>query len=137
MAISSIEAALVAELEKVSGVQAVLDHVPKEAPDRLPALILQLRRFTQNYPGVGQLVVERDYTWLLLVWVPMRDYEDAQNQLKALWPALLDLQHSNNTLDVSCREWTVEDDGDSPTFDEARGVYEKRLTIHALTEEKT
>jgi hypothetical protein len=132
----SVRDELVEELKTVTGVKAVLPRVPLETPEQLPALILWRVQASQSYPAIGFEIVERTRVWKLIVWVELREYEQAQDELEQLWDRLLDLQHQDSSLDAVCREWSIEDDGEEPDFNEKRGVYEKRLTVRTLTEER-
>ena len=134
MAVSDVEVAFVAAAAGVQGVYTALDNVPKQAPTRLPAVMLLWRGVNQEFQETGP-VAQVSWAWTVFVWIALTNYERAQDDAKTLIPRLLVLPRTNRTLGGTCESWALADDLDQPVFDEERGVYEKTLRMTATAEE--
>jgi hypothetical protein len=135
----AIREAFVAVAASVTGVAAAIDHEP--GPEGLTAqlgsgaVVTMLQQKTT--PTVSETGPGADVTrvWSVIIYVLLRDFQTAQNDLEDVLDALLLAALADQSLAGSCDESYLTDDGRHPDFFVDEGVLVKELTLRSIVEE--
>jgi hypothetical protein len=128
-----IEDAFVAAASAIPGVESAVDHEPEKLP-RLPAVTMLFRVPAQVDAATGP-VNDVTWSWTVSLYLPLRDYRRAQQQLKELAPAILRLTRADPTLGGTCDQAIVSALDDDPVFSHDEGWMVARFRLTALSEE--
>jgi hypothetical protein len=113
-----------------AGVTNALDHEPETIPtlERGACVTLMQHRTdaTTVETGPGQDVVSE---WTVIVYVQLREYEKAQDDLEDVLDALIAVLRDNDRLNGTCDEARLHDDGAVPEFHNDHGVLVKTLRL--------
>lgn len=116
-------------------VKAAEPNDPARAPSRRPAVTMEL---FQVQPDTLQLgVTELTYRWSIRVYIDMTDWAQAQEDMKALIPELVTLitpltDPNFRTLNGTCDEALLVDEGDAYDYRTDDGLIVKRLVLQAV-----
>lgn len=137
-------AAAFADKVIVAGVSTALSFEGTRVPRLLPAVqLVPIQVVPSNEEGpLG--VTEWTFVWRVDVYLEMKDYIRAQQQLLQLVTSILHLPikerrlaaettgGAQETLGGSCDEWSVSDPGDEPDPRDQDEILYKQLVLHAV-----
>jgi hypothetical protein len=126
-----------AVLEQVEGIAHALPNEPVSLPkfDGGAIVTMMLRRAPARIVSTGPIAEVR-WQWSVYLYIPMRDYEEAQEQLEELLPQLMLVTLVNADLDETCDQADLTDDGEEPFAEEDgnTATLVKRLLLTAVGE---
>lgn len=133
-----IEAKLVSYLQAIPEILRAIDHEPMNLPE-LPCTTLLVRLFQPQQASTGYSAdLPTDdvaYGWRLRLYVPLNDYQRAQETIKVIAPQIIAINRLHPTADGLADFLRVSDEADTPTFSsEDRWAY-KDWAVIAVREE--
>lgn len=133
MPAAPIKAAFVADADAIAGVTAV-DHEPADLPDADAVVCLLFLPPSQEDVATG--LTEVTWRWRVNLYLSLRDYEKAQDELERIVPELYAIARDNPMLDGTCEKCFVLDIGREPTFAHRAGWLLQSLELRAIAEEQ-
>ena len=113
----------------IDGVAIAYDHEPEKISDE-PAVTLVQRHVLPAIIDVSGRE-QQDWKFRVYVYVKLTSYRDAQMQLLDLVPKLLRITQTNRTLNNTCFDSRLDDEGAEPDPRHRAGYMAKRLSLTA------
>lgn len=135
----AIAKAFAAAVAALPGFKAALHYEPEELPS-LPCVTMNQRRVEQRDRFTGPST-ENVWTWAVYVHVPLggrvagSDFQQAQEALYALVPAVLGVQRADPSIGGNAIRSEILDLGEEPEPDVDQREVVKILELRATTEE--
>lgn len=121
---------------KADGVGSTFDHEPEAIGDiSVGACVTMLQAKTD--PVIVETGGGEDVTreWTVIIYVQLRDYEKAQDDLEDVIEALLSIMRNHQDLDGACDKATLRDDGHQPELHHDHGTLIKVLRLRCESSE--
>lgn len=112
---------------QIDGVAVALDHEPEKISDQ-PAVTVAYRHVL---PKIIDVAIREEQTWTFRVYVyaQLTTYRDAQMKILELVPGLLRITQTNRTLNNTCIDSRMDDEGREPTPNHREGYLTKTLSL--------
>ena len=130
--LAAVEQAFLEAALDIDGINFATDHDPDAGvPENPPGITLSLSGVVNRYVDIPYGgTADVDAEWVVRLYLPYIDREQAHDDLVALLPALHDI--TREVPDGVCSEWSLSI-GEEPEYDrrEGRRKVVKRLTLFA------
>jgi len=111
----------------VDGVTKAYDHEPEKIQHKAAVTLVQRHVVPQIIDVSGR--EEQTWRFRVYVYVQLGTYREAQMELLDLLPKLLRITQTNRTLNQTCSDSRLDDDGAEPDPRHREGYMTKRLTL--------